>query len=590
MSNGIGAAPGIAIGRAYVLPVWEWELPEKPGKETDLASEMDKLYSSIRFSREELEEIKSEIRELIGEEESHIFNAHLAILDDPVFLNEVQDIMKRQFKAAEVAVKEAIDKFVGMFDLLEDEYMKERAGDIRDVGNRLLKHLLGDFQDVETPVEHPCISVGKELSPSQFANLNLEKTLGVVTMLGGTTSHAAIMARAIGIPCVLGMEGKLNKPIQTGDLLIIDGSTGTVLVNPEIEEVEEYQNRKALQTEEKEILRKIVTIPPVTADGKRLEIRANINSVKELTNALEYGVAGVGLFRTEFLFMERSIMPTEEEQFHIYQEALGLLNGEPLTIRAMDIGGDKPVNYIALPQEANPSMGLRAIRILLKRTDLFRTQLRAILRAGAYGKVKILLPMVSSIDDIWKSKEIIADVERELAEEGITFGRNIPVGIMIELPAAAGVADLMAQEVDFMSIGTNDLIQYVLGVDRMNEAVAELYEPFHPAVLRLLNHVARAGCKAGIPVSICGEMAGDPLALPLWIGFGIHEVSMSVQSVLPFKSRLLATNAERCKEIAEQVLTCRTSGEVRKLLTAALPTTLPAPLTGDSKGEIANGA
>ena len=570
MNRGIGASPGIAIGRAYVLPVWEWELPDKPNHETDLASEMDKLYSSIRFSREELEEIKGEIRELIGEEESHIFNAHLAILDDPVFLNEVQDIMKRQFKAAEVAVKEAIDKYVGMFDLLEDEYMKERAGDIRDVGNRLLKHLLGDFQDDATPIDHPCILVGKELTPSQFTNLNLDKTLGVVTMMGGTTSHAAIMARAIGIPCVLGMEGKLEKPIQTGDLLIIDGTAGIVKVNPDIEEVEEYQNRKAALTEEKETLRKFISIPPVTRDGQQLVIRANINSAKELKTALEYGVSGVGLFRTEFLFMERPTMPTEEEQYVIYLEALSQLKGEPLTIRAMDIGGDKPVNYIAMPPEANPSMGLRAIRILLKRTDLFRTQLRAILRAGACGSVRLLLPMVSSIEDILASRAIIAEVARELETEGHEFARNIPVGIMIELPAAAGIADLLAEEVDFMSIGTNDLIQYVLGVDRMNEAVAELYEPFHPAVIRLLHSVIEAGNRAGIPVSICGEMAGDPLALPLWLGFGIKEVSMSVQSVLPFKSRLLVADAAKCSETARLVLKCRTSGEVRRLLAAAV--------------------
>jgi phosphotransferase system enzyme I (PtsI) len=568
MDKGIGASPGIAIGRAYVLPALTREIPQHQQEErADFSFEWDKLAVSIKLSKTELESIKNDIRELIGEEESHIFNAHLAILEDPVFLNEVRSIMQTQSSGAEHAVKEAIDNFSTMFDLLDDEYMKERAEDIKDVGNRLLKHLLGEEGDLPTtPTETPYILVAKELAPSAFIQLNVNDVLGVVTMLGGKTSHTSIMARAMGLPMVIGMEGKLTRPIQTGDILIVDGDTGQVLVNPRNSVIECYQNLKAKMKDERDALQNLANVPSLSKDGRKLEIRANISSLKELDRSIEQQIPGVGLFRTEFIFMDRLSFPSEEEQFAIYREAVIKLKGNPLVMRALDIGGDKAISYFALPKEENPSLGLRAVRILLGRQDLFRTQLRAIFRASEYGPVRILLPMISSLEELRAAKSIIAEVRQELEQEGIPLKPHIPVGIMIEVPAAAILADLLAREVDFFSIGTNDLVQYVLAVDRMNESVAELYDAYHPAVMRMIRSAAEAARQAGIPVSVCGEMAGDPLAVPLWLGMGITEISMSVQSYLPIKQCLLATAATDSEALVAKVLSCATGDEVRQLL------------------------
>lgn len=566
MVKGIGASSGVAIGKAFVLPAWEWELPEKMIDVADLAFEFEKLYDSVRTSRGELESIKQDISDIIGPEESHIFDAHLAILEDPIFLNEVQEIMQRQYKAAEVAVKETIDKFVGMFEILDDEYMKERAADIRDVGNRLLKHLLGNYEQLVPPVEAPFILVAKEIAPSQMVHVEPGQVLGIVTLLGGTTSHSAIMARAMGIPFVLGLEGKLGSPVQTGDTLIIDGDDGTVFVNPSSVEIAHYSKRQEKLHERKESLREIAELPSVTQDGKRIELKANISSLKELDVALRNGASGVGLLRTEFLYIDRTTLPKEEEQFEVYKAAAEKLTGKPLVIRSLDIGGDKDVNFLPLPEEENPALGYRAIRISLDRRDLFKTQLKAILRASHYGNVKLMYPMISSLEEVRKANEVLALAKKELTAAGQPFKADIEVGIMIEVPAAAAIADLLAEEVDFFSIGTNDLVQYVLAVDRMNESIAHLYDPYHPAVIRLLRQTAEAALRSGIPVSVCGELAGDPLALPIWLGLGINELSMSVQTLLPLKECLLASSENDGKETVELALACRTSDEIRELL------------------------
>ncbi|XID95260.1 phosphoenolpyruvate--protein phosphotransferase [Paenibacillaceae bacterium WGS1546] len=565
MIQALGASQGIAIGKAFVLPHWEWELPDQKIDVADLAKEFDRLYEGVRRSKTEISQMKTELDEAVGSVEASIFDAHLAILEDPVFMNEIQGIIQRQYKVAEVAVKEAIDHFVTMFDLLDDEYMKERALDIKDVGNRLLKHLLG-APEISLPEDtQPFVLVVRELSPSQLVHLKPELVLGIVTMVGSPTSHAAIMARAFGIPMVMGAEGKLDRPIATGDLLILDGETGMLQVDPSSEMVTRYTDMRKRQLALKEQLLKLVELPTVTQDGEALTLAANISSLKELEAALANGAQGVGLFRTEFLYMDRTHFPTEEEQFEVYRDVALRLKGEALIIRTLDIGGDKQLDYYEMPDEANPFLGFRAIRFSLARKDLFKIQLRAILRASVHGEVKIMYPLITSVEELREANEVLAEAKRELAAEGIPFRADIQAGIMIEVPAAVAIADILAEEADFFSIGTNDLIQFTIAVDRMNERISHLYEPFHPAILRMIRTVANAGKRRGIPVSICGEIAGDVNALPIWIGLGIEELSLSAQAVLPVKNRLLRTKASDSRKLLDDVFRCKTAREAREV-------------------------
>ncbi|NBD26388.1 phosphoenolpyruvate--protein phosphotransferase [Paenibacillus glycinis] len=566
MIQGIAASSGIAIGKAFVLPNWEWDLPEQKIDVGDLAREFDRLYEGIRTSKVEIEQMKDELREVVGAEESYIFDAHLAILDDPVFMNEIQGIIQRQYKAAEVAVKEAIDHFVTMFDLLDDEYMKERALDIKDVGNRLLKHLLGAPEITLPSDTQPFILIAKELSPSQLAHLNPNHVLGIATLAGSITSHSSIMARALGVPLVIGIEAKLEEPIQTGDSLIIDGGLGMVHLNPEQSLVDYYTGKQILQREKKQQLKGIISFKPVTQDGKEMELSANISSLKELDVALSSGTNGVGLFRTEFLYMDRSRLPREEEQFEVYRSVAEKLGPKPLIIRTLDIGGDKQLDYFELPAEDNPFLGYRAIRICLDKTDLFKTQLRAILRAGHHGNVKIMYPLISSVDEVRAANELLKACKKELDAEGVPYAKDIQVGIMVELPAAVLIADMLAEEVDFFSIGTNDLIQFTLAVDRMNERISHMYEPFHPSVLRMIKLTVEAAKRKGIHVGVCGEMAGDLKALPIWLALDVDELSMSAHSILPVKERLLSLRQQESRELFDRILGCRTSAEIHELL------------------------
>lgn len=568
MIQGIGAATGVAIGKAFVLPNWEWSLPDTQVNPVDLAKEFERLYEGIRTSKDEIEFIKKEFREVVGPEESSIFDAHLAILDDPVFMSEIRGIIERQYKAAEVAVKEAIDHFVAMFDLLDDEYMKERAVDIKDVGNRLLKHLLG-APEVTLPSDtQPYILVAKELSPSQLAHLNPTYVLGIVTMMGGKTSHSSIMARALGIPLVAGLENKMTTPIQTGDMLVIDGDAGLVLLTPDELTLKDYTSRRAKQQRKKEQLELLATVEAVTKDGVPLRLAGNISSVKELDMALKYGAQGVGLFRTEFLYMDRSSFPTEEEQFEVYKLVAEKVGNETVVIRTLDIGGDKHLDYFQLPEEQNPFLGYRAIRISLDRKDMFKTQITAILRASHYGNMKLMFPMISSVEEVQAAKAVLNEVKAELDQRGIPYNRNIPVGIMIEVPAAVMIADLLAEEVDFFSIGTNDLVQYVLAVDRMNEQIAHMYHPYHPGVLRMIRMTVEAARNVGIEISVCGEMAGDERSLPLWLELGISDLSMSPQALLKVKHRALNTLASSARETAKICFRNRTSLETEEQLSA----------------------
>ncbi|GAB2692660.1 phosphoenolpyruvate--protein phosphotransferase [Paenibacillus thermoaerophilus] len=566
MIQGIGASPGIAIGKAFVLPTWEWELPDGPLDVADLAYEMERLSEGIRTSKEELEKIKQDMTEVLGSQESTIFDAHIAILEDPIFLNEIHSLIQRGPHTAEAAVKIAVDKFVGMFDLLDDDYMKERALDVKDVGNRLLKALLGSEEETLPPKDQPYILVAKELTPSQFSRLEPTNMLGIVTVLGGTTSHVAIMARALNIPYVLGLESKLPGTLATGDPMILDGRKGIVIVHPSEAELNEYRERQKAEGALSERLASVAQMPAETADGIPLRIDANISSLKELEQALRYGASSVGLLRSEFLYMDRPNFPTEDEQYEVYRRAAALLGDRPLVIRTLDIGGDKQLDYFPLPEEENPSLGYRAIRIMLERTDLFKTQLRAILRANERGNIRILYPMIASLEDVRSANRLLDEAKRELAQAGVSHPMDVPVGMMIELPAAAMMADLFAKEVDFFSIGTNDLVQYVLAVDRMNDQIAHLYDPYHPAVLRLLKLTMDGAKAAGIPVSVCGELAGDPLALPLWLGLGVSAISMSTHSLLNVKHRLRELTAEGAPELVASLLAEGSSADIRKRL------------------------
>jgi len=569
MIKGIGASTGIAIGKAFVVPSWEWEFSSDVVDVADLAKEYERLYNGIRSSKDELESIKNDIVEVVGKESSQIFDVHLAILEDPVFMNEIESIIERQYKAAEVAVKEVIDKFVQMFDVIDDDYMKERALDIKDVGNRLLKHLLGESQQSIPSSDEPFILVTKELTPSQLAHLSPNQLLGIVTMLGGTHSHTAIMSRAMSIPFVLGLEGKLIRPIHSGDMLIVDGDEGKVFVNPDAETIAVYRERKKEWEHVREELQQLSHVPTVTRDGRSIHLAANINASGEAKTALQVGAAGVGLFRTEVLFMDRDALPNEEEQYAVYKEAAERLGGLPLVVRTLDVGGDKHLDYLQLHKEENPFLGYRAIRISLDRHDLFKTQLRAILRASAHGNVKLMYPMISAVHELRLANKLLAEAKAELHSEGVPFNANLEVGVMIEVPSAAIIADVLAKEVSFFSIGTNDLVQYVLAVDRMNEKVAHLYEPYHPAVIRLLRMIVDAARGAGISVSVCGELAGDPNALPIWLGLGITELSVSVQSVLQVKKHLIESDAGECEQLLGAIEQCETSEAIRGLLTNA---------------------
>ena len=566
MIQGIGAAAGIAIGRAFVLPAWEMDIQERPIEIADLSKEIERLHEGIMTSKHEIEEIRNEIQQMVGKEESTIFDAHIAILEDPAFMSEIRGIIERQYKAAEVAVKEAIDHFVTMFDLLEDEYMKERALDIKDVGNRLLKHLLGT-PDITLPKDNqPYILVAKELSPSQLVHLNPSYVLGMVTISGGKTSHSAIMARALGIPLVSGFESNLDRVIQTGDWIVMDGDQGSLFINPAHEVIHEYTLAAEQQRRRKEQLQLLATEEAITKDGVHFHLAANISSYKEFELAVKHGAEGVGLFRTEFIYMNQNSLPTEDQQYEVYRKVVEHAEGNTVVIRTLDIGGDKELDYLDLPKEANPFLGYRAIRISLDRHDLFKTQLTAILRASAHGQVNIMYPMISSLEELRQAKLLLKEAMNELDQRGISYNREIKVGIMIEIPAAAIAADLLARECDFFSIGTNDLVQYVLAVDRMNENIAHMYRPFHPAVLRMLKLASDAAHTHGIPVSVCGELAGDERAIPIWAYLGITHLSMSSQAVLRLKHRIMTTHAFEEAEIGKQCFMCSTSIEVEELL------------------------
>jgi len=564
--KGIPVSAGIAIAESYLFQQDNQHLEVKTIESSEKDIELQKLEQSIRSTQDQLITLQEQVRSEVGEEQAAILSAHLAFLEDPAFVGEMKNLISSQLLSVETAVQQVVQQFVTMLESLDDEYMRERAADIRDVGNRILKNVAGESVHSLATISKNVILVADDLTPSDTLQMPREYVKGVLVAKGGATSHAAILARSLGIPAVMGVGEVLFQTIQDGDQLIIDGSSGDILVNPDQDSIFHYGQEAQKEELIKSELEKLRDLPAETADGHRVELVANIGTEQEVEPALGKGAEGIGLFRSEFLFMDREQLPSEEEQFAAYSAVVKGMGGKPVIIRTLDVGGDKHLPYLELPKEMNPFLGWRAIRISLDRQDMFKTQLRAILRASAFGKALIMFPMISHVEQIRKVKSIVEEAKAELSSEGIAYDPAIQIGIMIEIPSACMIADALAKEVQFFSIGTNDLVQYTLAVDRMNEQISSLYNYFHPAVLRLVKLVIDASHRQGIWTGMCGEMAADPLAAELLIGMGLHEFSTNANSLPLVKQRIRNISYAEAKETAQHVLTLDTPEEVESYL------------------------
>lgn len=557
--EGIAASHGIAMAKAYRLE--EPDLSVSKKQITDHQAEIARFEQAIEKAKNELEKIKNHAKQNLGDDKAAIFEAHLLVLSDPELLNPVKDKISTESVNAEIAMRETADMFISMFEAMDNEYMRERAADIRDVSKRVIGHLLG----VEIPnpslISEEVIIIAEDLTPSDTAQLNRQFVKAFTTDIGGRTSHSAIMARSMEIPAVVGTK-VATKQIENGAFVIVDGLDGKVIINPNEETVEEYKEKKVLYEKQKAEWAKLVNEKTVTQDGQHVELAANIGTPDDVKGVLENGGEGIGLYRTEFLYMGRDELPTEEEQFEAYKTVLEKMNGKPVVVRTLDIGGDKELPYLDLPKEMNPFLGFRAIRLCLEMQDMFRTQLRALLKASPFGNLKIMFPMIATLDEFRQAKAILLEEKAKLVNESVQVSDNIEVGMMVEIPSTAVLADQFAKEVDFFSIGTNDLIQYTMAADRMNERVSYLYQPYNPAILRLVNLVIEAAHKEGKWVGMCGEMAGDPIAIPILLGLGLDEFSMSATSILPARAQIKKLSKEEAASFKEKILAMNTTDEV----------------------------
>lgn len=557
--RGIAASSGIAIAKAYRLVEPDLSIEKKTVSDT--TSEIKRLQDALTISISDLEAIRDKTKLELGEDKAEIFDAHIFILNDPELINQVEDKIKSENLNAEYALKEVTDMFIEMFEQMDNEYMRERAADIRDVRKRVLSHLLGVKIVNPSLIEEDAILVAEDLTPSDTAQLNRQYVKAFTTNVGGRTSHSAIMARSMEIPAVVGTK-TATEVIKDGDLIIVDGLKGEVHVNPSEEVVQQYKKEQIRFEEQKAEWAKLLHEKTKSVDGHEVHLVANIGTPQDLEGVINNGGEGVGLFRTEFLYMGRNELPTEEEQFEAYKTVLEGLKGQPVVVRTLDIGGDKELPYLNLPKEMNPFLGFRAIRLCLEEQSIFRTQLRALLRASIYGNLKIMFPMIATLDEFRTAKEMLQEERQKLISEGIQVSDEIEVGIMVEIPSTAVMADLFAKEVDFFSIGTNDLIQYTMAADRMNEKVSYLYQPYNPAILRLVKMVIDAAHKEGKWVGMCGEMAGDELAIPLLLGLGLDEFSMSATSILKARAQILRLSKKEMEDLAQKALQMSTTNEV----------------------------
>ena len=563
--TGIGASEGVAIGKVLLFTEEEMIIPEVKDENSTIEAELTKLEDGLKKSKTQLIAIREKVKEKMGEDKAAIFDGHILLLEDEDLIMEVEDKIKGEGLPAAKALHDGINEYCEMISKLDDPYLRERAADLQDIGKRWLKNLLGirikDLSDLEPNT----VVVTYDLTPSDTAQLDLENCVGFLTEVGGKTAHSAIMARSLELPAVVGIKGVLNE-VKEGETVIMDGEEGELFLDPSPELIAEYVAKKEKLAAEKEELKKLISEEAVTTDGRKVDIWGNIGSPNDVDAVIASGATGIGLYRTEFLFMNSDHFPTEEEQYEAYKVVVQKMQGKPVTIRTMDIGGDKELPYLDLPKEMNPFLGYRAIRISLENKDMFKTQLKAILRASHYGQIKIMYPMISSVNEIRKANEILEECKNELDEIGQLFDRNIKVGIMVETPSTAIIAYKFAKEVDFFSIGTNDLTQYFLAVDRGNEMVSALYNSFNPAVLEAIQKVIDAAHNAGISVSMCGEFAGDKKATKLLLGMGLDSFSMSASSTLQVKKIIRSSSYAEAQKYRDIILQQDTPAEVLEKL------------------------
>ncbi|MFZ7240311.1 phosphoenolpyruvate-protein phosphotransferase PtsI [Avibacterium avium] len=566
MISGIPASPGIVFGKALVLKEEKIILDTQKIQDDQIEAEVARFYQGRDAAVEQLTAIKDRAYASLGEEKAAIFEGHLMILEDEELEEEIIDYLRTNKVNAGVAASTIIDQQVAMLSEIDDEYLKERAGDIRDIGNRLIKNILGMHIVDLGEINEEAILVAYDLTPSETAQLNLDKVLGFITDIGGRTSHTSIMARSLELPAIVGTN-TVTQQVNTGDFLILDAVNNCVYVNPSQEEIERLKALEAQLAEEKAELAKLKDLPALTLDGHRVDVVANIGTIRDVEGADRNGAEGVGLYRTEFLFMDRDQLPTEEEQFIAYKEVVEAMNGRLVVLRTMDIGGDKELPYLNLPKEMNPFLGWRAIRIALDRKEILHAQLRAVLRASAFGKLAVMFPMIISVEEIRTLKAEIEVLKAQLRNEGKAFDENIQIGVMVETPSAAVNAKFLAKEVDFFSIGTNDLTQYTLAVDRGNELISHLYNPMTPSVLSLIKQVIDASHAEGKWTGMCGELAGDERATLLLLGMGLDEFSMSAISVPRIKKLIRNVNYQDAKLLADKALEQPTAADIEKLVT-----------------------
>ncbi len=573
--KGVPAAPGIAHGSAFILDRQDFNVPKRAIMEAEIHIEIARFEEALIKTRQEICGIKDKIQQELGGQHAQIFDAHLMVLEDRMLIEEVVKGIKSQKVSAEYMFTKVLKKYVQAFSKIQDEYLRERKSDINDIGRRVLKHLMDEskLHDLENLTEE-IIIVAHDLSPSDAVSLYNKKILAFVTDIGGRTSHTAIIAKSLGVPAVVGLKDATLK-ITNQDFLIVDGRHGVVIINPTSETKEVYEKEQNKIMAFRDRLDDVKDLPAETIDGKRIFILANLEISEELASIKKYGPEGIGLYRTEFFYMNRIDLPSEEEQYQAYKFVAQKFDPFPVTVRTLDLGGDKFISSVQIPKEMYPFLGARAIRFCLERPDIFKTQLRAVLRASVHGKLRLMYPMISGVGELRQANAILQEVKRNLKAEKIPFDQHMPVGVMIEVPAAVMIADLLAKEADFFSIGTNDLIQYALAADRVSAKAAHLYEPAHPAILRMIKRTIDAGHNENIRIGLCGEISSEPYLAFLLLGMGIDDLSMSASSILQIKKLIRSVRLSDAQRLAEEAMSLSTSQEVEEYVTAKVKELAP---------------